>query len=428
VIPGLPHLLGTVEPADLLPQRRAAETARISMPLRAVQAVELPGGASALAVLEDARSVRYGFPAVVDGTRLRRARTGDGVAEQLVALLGAPERTPVGLEVTAFHAEDCHGERGIDVDQTNELVVVGERVVVKWLLHPTDEEQPAPRRLTTLARAGFTGTPRPWGLVSLRDADRRILVAMAVEYVPATSDGWEWAVDDVRDLARGGRTLTEALLVPRRLARLVAAMHVALSSAGIDEAGAADVQGWLARALSSLHESGLTGAMAGRIGDRFAALESCAGTPVMDVHGDLHIGQILRSARTGEYYVIDFDGNPTLTADERLARAPAARDVAGMLASLDHVGRVVLHRTDGLAEDERLLVLSWIEAAQSVFLDEYRATLAAAGVSDLLDPRLLLPFQLEQECREYAYAHRYLPHWTYVPDAALPALLDRGPS
>ncbi len=427
MIAGLRRLLADVEPAGLLPERRAAETARIEPPLKVVQAVELARGASALAVLEDARSVRYGFPAVVEGGRLRRARAGDGLSEQLVALFAAPDLAPTGLEVTVFHAEAVLGERSIEVDQTNELVIVGERVVVKWVLHPTDEDQPAPQRLTTLARAGFTGTPRPWGLVRLHDADRSTLVAMAVEYVPDTEDGWEWAVADVRDLARGGRSPEEALLAPRRLARLVAGMHVALASAGTDVASEADVRSWRDRAVATLDESGLAGQTAVRVDERLGIVASCSGTRVMDVHGDLHIGQILRSASTGEYFVIDFDGNPTLSAAERLARAPAARDVAALLASLDHVGRVVLRRTEGLAQDEQSRVLEWIEAAQAAFLDEYRVALAAAGVGDLLDSRLLHPFQLEQECREYVYAHRYLPHWTYVPDAALPALLDRGP-
>jgi maltokinase len=69
----------------------------------------------------------------------------------------------------------------------------------------------------------------------------------------------------------------------------------------------------------------------------------------------------------------------------------------------------------------------WIERAQQVFLEAYRSALRSAGRADLLDEALLTPFQVQQECREYAYAGRYLPHWRYVPDAALPALLSRGP-
>ena len=118
--------------------------------------------------------------------------------------------------------------------------------------------------------------------------------------------------------------------------------------------------------------------------------------------------------------------NPTEDEAARLRRQPAARDVAGMLASWDHAGRVVVHRTDGLDEAAVVRVLDWIDLAQAAFLDSYRATLVAAGVSELLDETLLRAMQVQQECREYAYASRYLPHWRYVPDAALPALLRRG--
>jgi maltokinase len=114
-------------------------------------------------------------------------------------------------------------------------------------------------------------------------------------------------------------------------------------------------------------------------------------------------------------------------AAERMRPVPPARDVASLMASLDHVGRVVLHRTEGLDAEARDRVNVWIERAQAMILEAYRATLKAAGRLDLLDESLLLPFQVQQECREYAYADRYLPHWRYVPDAALPALLNRGP-
>ena len=163
----------------------------------------------------------------------------------------------------------------------------------------------------------------------------------------------------------------------------------------------------------------------GEVEARLGPLGACAGTPTLLVHGDLHIGQILRAGEPSRYYVIDFDGNPTQSIAEALQRQPAARDVAGMLASLDHVGRVVLHRTDGLDEAARNRVLDWIEEAQDAFLAAYTEAIRVGGHPDLLDRSLLEAMQVQQECREYAYAARYLPHWRYVPDAALPALLSR---
>ena len=97
-----------------------------------------------------------------------------------------------------------------------------------------------------------------------------------------------------------------------------------------------------------------------------------------------------------------------------------AVDVAGMLASLDHVGRVVLRSPP---EVDAAVVERWIGWSEGAFLDRYRATLARHGAGDLLDERLLLPLRLHQECREFLYAVRHLPRWRYVPDAALGPLL-----
>jgi maltokinase len=70
-------------------------------------------------------------------------------------------------------------------------------------------------------------------------------------------------------------------------------------------------------------------------------------------------------------------------------------------------------------------VREWIADAQAGFLAAYANRLASADARELLDRSLLLPFMVQQECREYIYAARYLPHWRYVPDAALPELLEK---
>ena len=78
------------------------------------------------------------------------------------------------------------------------------------------------------------------------------------------------------------------------------------------------------------------------------------------VHGDLHVGQILRW--DGGYAVNDFDGNPVLPARGANGAEPAARDVAGMLQSLDHVGRVVLRRNGGRSPSR---VIDWMAESQN---------------------------------------------------------------
>lgn len=418
-------LLESIPTAALLPGRRGDEAARVTEPVRLLAHVPLAAGLAYLLV-EDARGVAYGVPVAAELEGWRRAVAGDGAAEALVSLLAAGTTEQVGLDATVFHSAPAHGEHPIDVDQTNELVVVGDAAVVKWMLHPAPGEQPGPSRLTALARAGFDGVPRTWGLVHLMVNGQRTLIASVSDYLPGAEDGWDWAVRDIRQVARGERSVDEVLADVREVAGLVARLHLALAEGGVDRAAPEDAADWLAGAEADLSAANLQPSVAAAVRSRLAALGRCAGTETIDVHGDLHIGQVLASGEPREFSVIDFDGNPTQDQRDRLRRQPAARDVAGMLASWDHVGRVVLHRTEGLDEDGMERVLHWIDRAQVDFLDSYRDVLVAAGRPSLLDESLLVAMQVQQECREYAYAARYLPHWRYVPDAALPALLSRA--
>jgi maltokinase len=313
-------------------------------------------------------------------------------------------------------------ERGITVDQTNESVVVGDEVLVKWQLHPRTGPQPAEERLSALAE--FPHTPRSLGFARVESPAGSLLIAGAVAFLPGSEDGWDWAVSDVRALARGA-TAGEPTGAGA-LGGIVAQMHLALAADATTTASVGDAASWLAQARSDAAATAETRALLSRLDPLLEPLGGCAGTPVIPIHGDLHIGQVLRTP-DGRLWIIDFDGSPLLDPADRLLPQPAARDVATMLASLDHVGRVVVHRTPDLDEQGRARVLDWIREARSEFLGAYRSVLDAAGAGALLDERLLLPLLVQQECREYAYAERYLPHWRYVPDAALPALLVDHP-
>ena len=86
-----------------------------------------------------------------------------------------------------------------------------------------------------------------------------------------------------------------------------------------------------------------------------ALADSHAG-PVAD-HGDYHVGQVLRTP-DGAMYVIDFDGNPTLSPAERVQHRPAAYDVAGMLVSLENVGHVAQHYAPELSDDDVVAMIT----------------------------------------------------------------------
>ena len=150
------------------------------------------------------------------------------------------------------------------------------------------------------------------------------------------------------------------------------------------------------------------------------SLGELAGTPVLDGHGDLHVGQVLCSR--GRFVVTDFDGNPVLTAPERMLPIPAALDVAGMTQSLAHTAIVAAKYAT--LDPAALAAVS--AAGRTAFLDAYTRRLGTLGHADLFAPAPLRAFRAQQILREIVYAARHLPRWMYVPDAALPALLDEG--
>jgi maltokinase len=377
-----------------------------------------------LAVYEDDRGHTFPVPLLVGSGSVRRARAGDGASSALVDLLAGGSRTVRGFEVTSWLHSPVSGERAITVDQTNESVVVGDRAVVKWTVLADEGPHPAPPLLAMLESNGFDGMPRPWGAVQWRPADGSAprLLALVVDFLPGAVDGWTWLVDDLREASRTRRE-ARVRAAGTAVGELVADFHLALAASvrrsTVEEVDAlrASTHADLARALAvssgtalavlSEHLDGVRAAFDGMPTDA---------TPVMRVHGDLHIGQVLRVGST--YALTDFDGNPVVPAGSRLREEPAAADVTGMAQSFTHAGHVVCKHNPELPADE---VHRMAAAGRSAFLRTYRDRLGDR--SALLDERLLHPLSLRQVCREFTYAATHLPRWSYVPEATLPMLV-----
>ncbi|MFM1917079.1 MAG: hypothetical protein RJB01_594 [Actinomycetota bacterium] len=392
----------------LLPQRSQARAELLIGEAEVLDALEL-GGDSWLAIVEfgDRRIV---CPGTIKGNEFNRQPE---VASRLRA--GDFGAFRVELPGGALGARTV---KAIDVDQTNDSVIC-DGVVIKWQLDAAPS--PAARALRAVADASVTPPVR--ALVEWTDSSGQVCtLATAAEFLEGAEDGWTWAVDVVRAHARG--EVVDAIGPFAQLGEMTARMHVALAGLGVEKLDAAACSALADSASAALDEAvSVTGGDEGRrlrgrstfLHQRIAGLRAISTTPVMAIHGDLHVGQVLRSP-DGALSIIDFDGNPLLTPAERMLPAPPARDVAGMLASIDHVARVVNFRTDRLDPRPALV---WIAHAQEAFLASYQQTLNAAGRRELLDDRLLAPFLIEQECREYIYAAKHLPHWVYVPDAVI---------
>lgn len=426
VSPALQEAVAAAGWDRLLPGHRADGDRPVGRPA-CVAALRLDDTLS-LAVVRDEAGTVYTVPLVVrDG--VRRAVPGDGAAEALVALLGRGDGQVGGLEVRRWHHRPATGERGISVDQTNESVIVGDAAVVKWAFRVEEGPHPAPSLLTELDAQGFTGMPRPWGAVLWWPpaGEPARLVALVTAYVPGAVDGWTWVVDDLRDAAVRG----DAALARHRgdlLGELVATFHRSLASTA-RPATREETDSWRIGSVADLDRAlTLTRGPAHQVLTTHEArirtlLDAPVdeGSPVIRVHGDLHIGQVLRGVEgdTPVHVLTDFDGNPVAPPAERMREQPAALDVAGMAQSLVHAGLVVHKHDPGLPEPA---VHEATAQARDAFLAAYTADLGDAA--SLYDARLLTRFRLRQVCREFTYAATHLPRWSYVPEAALPLLLD----
>ena len=364
----------------------------------------------------------------VDGSRVTAvtptgaAGAGDGVAAALVSAVLSGDATGLGASAGTVRVVAESGavrpgpgaERAIAVDMTNWSVVVDGAHVVKVVAEWNGADRAA-RLLSRLAARGSGTIPRflgrvEWTLPGLGAST----VALVSEAVVGADDGWTWAVDDVLAMVDGGPEPRW----PAELGTLTARLHRDL--AGGDDAVAPDGAG---RGLRDRAEGALDAALAavtGAAGIRLAnrehalrsAIASLPDTPhasLFETHGDLHVGQVLRSPG-GRLWLIDFDGDPQLPAEERELPDFAARDLAHLLVSVDLVVSIARRRRPG-CED---LVLGWARSARAALLAAYRADAAHP-----VDERLLPGFEAEQLLRELLYARRYLPRWEYAADAAI---------
>ena len=145
------------------------------------------------------------------------------------------------------------------------------------------------------------------------------------------------------------------------------------------------------------------------------------------VHGDYHLGQVLFAEETAgaslqdRLLIIDFEGEPQRPLAERRLKRSAAKDVAGMLRSLDYLVRVAeRERGEPLPADTHDRLSGW-------FLGSYTATAEASCFwpSDPTEARTLLELHcLEKAIYELAYEANNRPDWIDVPLAALLAMLD----
>lgn len=337
-------------------------------------------------------------------------------------------------------------ERALGADQSNTSVVLSEQLLLKAFRRLQPGLNPELELSAYLSEeAGFAAIPPLAGfaeLVSSRHGTET--VALAQSFIADGADAYESIAEAVTAwiLAPDEVSMEFATGMAANLGTLTAGLHAALASAsGIPDleprdASRAELRAWdrtaragLARAMDLVSGDAaiLLRDLSPRIADAFAAFEASATLPLLTrIHADYHLGQVLITP--DGYRIVDFEGDPLRTMEERRALDSPLRDVASMLRSLDHVGRSAgrraAARNEGPVEAPGLDLAAWLGLSRERFLGAYRAGLRESGTSIALDPTLLRAFELDKECREFIYAATYLPSWIWAPTEGMRGLFD----
>jgi maltokinase len=311
-------------------------------------------------------------------------------------------------------------------EQSNSSLVFGESAILKVVRRLFPGQNPDLEVTSALARRGSKHVAEPFGWIETRADGDPILLAILSRFLPAASNGWSLAVTSLRDLyfgdgvqaqgtirpdQAGGDFAGEAFRLGVTTAELHADMAAAFGVTMLPPGALRELAGQMtARLESACAEVPDLRPQRGKLRGCFADLAAAGGAiPVQRVHGDYHLGQVLRTA-TG-WVALDFEGEPAVPLTERRAPGVALRDVAGMLRSFDYAARhQLLDRPDG--EKLRNIAAEWVQRSQAAFCEGYAK---AGGADPGSHGALLRALMLDKAVYEVVYEARHRPSWLPIP-------------
>jgi maltokinase len=317
----------------------------------------------------------------------------------------------------------------LTAEQSNTSLVYGEESILKVFRRISPGPNPDLEVSTALARLGSSHVAEPLGWIETRLAGVPTSLAILSRYLRLATDGWSFAATSVRDLYAmtedaedaeaagvsaadaGGDFAGESY----RLGTATAQVHADLAAAfGTDELSPEAVGELTGRMFRKLDQTVAAvpelAKYADMISDAYAELARLRRPlPVQRIHGDYHLGQVLRT-ETG-WVVLDFEGEPATPLAERRAPDSALRDVAGMLRSFDYAaGHQLVGHPDAATLSDA--ARDWVSRNAAAFCAGY----AEAGGQDPAANRVLLrALQLDKAVYEVLYEARHRPSWLSIP-------------
>ncbi len=380
----------------------------------------------------------------------------------------------------------------LKAEQSNTSIVYGRAFILKLFRRLEEGISPELEVGRFLTARGFPNIPPLAGALEYvrRQASgtgEPVTLAILQGFVPNQGDAWRYtlaSLDEYFERAFEGQApptghlldlagveappdvhqaIGPYLVSAELLGRRTAELHMALAS-GVDEPHFAPepfstaYQQALHRSIADLTERSLR-LMGGRLQDlpedvqtsarllfeRGPALVEPFG-PLLDrpisalrtrCHGDYHLGQVLYTG--SDFVIIDFEGEPVRSLEERRMKHSPLKDVAGMLRSFHYAAYAALFnrvtpRTPASerARLERLAGIwhTWVSAG---YLREYLLAMRVRDGGPVLLPparhelRLLLDaYLLEKAVYELVYELNNRPDWVRIPMQGILQLVNQA--